>query len=75
MISKFLWEIFYAYLYLLFAQRYLEMTMDPSSVVRKQNAGTVVNAVASNIVGHYVAWNWLRNEWPRIVEYFDTTLT
>lgn len=52
--------------------RYLDMAFTEGSGIRKQDSTAVFSAVASSAVGRYVAWNFLRSEWRRISEYYDT---
>ncbi|XP_047492647.1 aminopeptidase Ey-like, partial [Penaeus chinensis] len=52
--------------------RYLDMAFTEGSGIRKQDSTAVFSAVASNDVGRYVAWAFLREEWPRISSYYDT---
>ena len=56
-------------------QRYLEMTIDPDSGIRKQDGSEVINSVATNSIGRDLAWNWLRNDWDRISAYYDPKST
>ncbi len=56
-------------------QRYLEMTIDPTSAIRKQDGTTVIAGIAQNSVGRYMTWNWLRNSWKEISTYFDTAIS
>ena len=41
--------------------RYLDMALDETSRVRKQDGSRVVTGVSKNIVGRYLAWNWIRS--------------
>lgn len=50
--------------------RYLEMAFTPGSGVRKQDASKVFTAVARNTVGRDLAWNYLQDQWPNVLEYF-----
>lgn len=43
-------------------QRYLSFTLDPA-MIRKQDASTVITAVASNRVGQSLAWDFVREQW------------
>lgn len=52
--------------------RYLDMAFTEGSGIRKQDSTAVFSAVASNRVGRYVAWAFLREEWQRISSYYDT---
>ena len=52
-------------------QRYLEMSIDSKSGIRKQDGTTVIASVAKNSIGRDLTWNWLRNDWERISSYYD----
>lgn len=52
--------------------QYLEMGFTEGSGIRKQDANRVFSSVAGNDVGRSMAWLFLRNEWDRIVNYYDT---
>jgi len=56
-------------------QRYLDMALDENSGVRKQDGYRVVTGVSKNTVGRYLAWNWLRQNWSRISQYYDTAIS
>ena len=56
-------------------QRYLDMTIEPTSRIRKQDGSTVIANIAMNPVGRYIAWNWLRNRWNDVSTYFDTAIS
>lgn len=43
--------------------------MDDSKI-RKQDAHIAVGTVASNNVGHYLAWNWVRANWEELKERY-----
>eukprot|EP00066_Takifugu_rubripes_P011327 XP_003979915.2 PREDICTED: aminopeptidase N-like [Takifugu rubripes] len=43
-------------------QRYLSYTLN-STLIRKQDASFVITAVASNRVGHDLAWDFVREHW------------
>lgn len=55
-------------------QRYLDMTLDSGSGIRKQDGTTVISRTAKNIIGRYVTWNWIRGSWKDIIGYFDTAI-
>ena len=55
--------------------RYLDMAMDEASGVRKQDGYRVVTGVSKNIVGRYLAWNWIRDKWAMISSYWDTAIS
>ncbi|KAG7153834.1 Aminopeptidase N-like 2 [Homarus americanus] len=49
--------------------RYLKMAFTEKSGIRKQDASSVFTAVAYNSVGRDLAWNFLQDQWPVILEY------
>nr|XP_045613537.1 aminopeptidase N-like [Procambarus clarkii] len=49
--------------------RYLTMAFTSESGVRKQDASLVFTAVAGNPVGVDLAWNYLQEHWPHILQY------
>lgn len=42
--------------------RYLQYTLDPSKI-RKQDATSTINSIASNVVGQPLAWDFIRGNW------------
>ncbi|KAK9737676.1 Peptidase M1 N-terminal domain [Popillia japonica] len=50
--------------------KYLEMMISNTSGIRKQDGSVVFDAVASNIYGHNLAFDFIRNKWKEINEYF-----
>ncbi|KAG5273887.1 hypothetical protein AALO_G00156760 [Alosa alosa] len=48
--------------------QYLNYTLD-SAKIRKQDATTVIVAVASNVHGQTLAWNFVRDNWRYITQY------
>lgn len=42
--------------------RYLEYTIDPTKI-RKQDATSTINSIASNVVGQSLAWDFIRSNW------------
>lgn len=42
--------------------RYLQYTLDPSKI-RKQDATSTINSIASNVVGQPLAWDFIRSNW------------
>ncbi|NXM58312.1 AMPN Aminopeptidase, partial [Illadopsis cleaveri] len=42
--------------------RYLEYTLDPTKI-RKQDATSTINSIASNVVGQPLAWDFIRGNW------------
>lgn len=54
--------------------RYLDMTFTAGSGIRKQDARTAFSSVAMNSVGHYLAWNYVRDKWQNIMDYYGSGL-
>ncbi|XP_015184599.1 PREDICTED: aminopeptidase N isoform X1 [Polistes dominula] len=54
--------------------RYLDWAVTENSGIRKQDATRVFGSVARNVIGHPLAFNYLRNKWSRLLEYFGTSL-
>ncbi|KAK8734043.1 hypothetical protein OTU49_017450, partial [Cherax quadricarinatus] len=54
--------------------RYLDMAFTDGSGIRKQDAVTVLSGVARNSVGHYLAWNYIRDKWEKIIDYYVSRL-
>lgn len=48
--------------------RYLDWAVTENSGIRKQDATRVFGSVARNIIGHPLAFNYLRNKWARLRE-------
>ena len=46
-------------------QRYLDMSLDENSGIRKQDGYRVIIGVSRNTIGRYVAWDWIRQNWTR----------
>ncbi|NXQ09309.1 AMPN Aminopeptidase, partial [Vidua macroura] len=42
--------------------RYLQYTLDPTKI-RKQDATSTINSIASNVVGQSLAWDFIRGNW------------
>ncbi|NXI97345.1 AMPN Aminopeptidase, partial [Psophia crepitans] len=42
--------------------RYLQYTLDPNKI-RKQDATSTINSIASNVVGQPLAWDFIRGNW------------
>ncbi|NXD65362.1 AMPN Aminopeptidase, partial [Eolophus roseicapillus] len=47
------------------SRRYLQYTLDPSKI-RKQDATSTINSIASNVVGQPLAWDFIRGNWRKI---------
>ena len=56
-------------------ERYLEMSLNEESGIRKQDGYRVITGVSRNIVGRYIAWNWIRDNWERLSTYYDTAIS
>ena len=56
-------------------QRYLDMSIEPESGVRKQDGYRVIVGVSRNLVGRYVAWDWIRANWAALSAYYDTAIS
>ncbi|XP_015604737.1 aminopeptidase Ey [Cephus cinctus] len=54
--------------------RYLDWAITDNSGIRKQDAARVFGSVANNVIGQPLAFNFLRNKWARLKEYFGTSL-
>jgi len=55
--------------------RFLAMSINEESGVRKQDGYRVITGVSNNIVGRYVAWNWIRANWSQLSAYYDTAIS
>ena len=56
-------------------ERYLEMSLTEDSGVRKQDGYRVIVGVSRNLIGRYIAWNWIRDNWDRLSSYYDTAIS
>jgi len=56
-------------------QKYLDMSISEDSGVRKQDGHRVIVGVSKNIVGRYIAWDWIRANWARLSAYYDTAIS
>ncbi|XP_066591926.1 aminopeptidase N [Prorops nasuta] len=54
--------------------RYLDWAVTENSGIRKQDVTLVFGAISSNIIGQPLAFNYFRNNWARLREYFGTSL-
>ncbi|EFN65601.1 Aminopeptidase N [Camponotus floridanus] len=54
--------------------RYLDWAITENSGIRKQDVSRVFGSVASNVIGQPIAFNYFRNKWTRLREYFGTSL-
>ncbi|KAM3827919.1 aminopeptidase N isoform 1-T7 [Vipera latastei] len=50
-------------------QRYLQYTLDPS-MIRRQDAMSTINSIASNVVGQSLAWDFVRMNWKTLFQQF-----
>ncbi|TSM85984.1 Endoplasmic reticulum aminopeptidase 2 [Bagarius yarrelli] len=50
--------------------RLLELGME-GSVIRAQDLATVIYTVARNPAGHFLAWDFVKNNWNKLVEKFQ----
>lgn len=48
--------------------RYIDMAFTDGSGVRKQDSTIVFGSVSRNEYGRDLAWNFLRDNWPKIVQ-------
>ena len=49
--------------------------MDPNGIIRKQDGTRVISSIANNRIGRDLTWDWLRSNWNRLSEYFDTAIS
>ncbi|NXY50682.1 AMPN Aminopeptidase, partial [Ceuthmochares aereus] len=49
--------------------RYLEYTLDPSKI-RKQDATSTINSIASNVVGQPLAWDFICDNWRTLFSQY-----
>ena len=56
-------------------ERYLEMSINEESGVRKQDGYRVIVGVSRNTIGRYLAWNWIRQNWADLSAYYDTAIS
>ncbi|XP_031848716.1 suppressor of ER stress-induced death [Nomia melanderi] len=54
--------------------RYLEWAITENSGIRKQDAGRVFTSISNYPVGQSLAFNFFRNKWTRLKEYFGSSL-
>ena len=52
-------------------ERYLEMSLTEEAGVSKQDGYKIVVAVSNNLVGRFLAWDWLRSHWDELTTYYD----
>jgi len=56
-------------------ERYLDMSIREESGVRKQDGYRVIVGVSKNIVGRYIAWDWIRGNWAALFAHYDTAIS
>ncbi|KAM6308555.1 aminopeptidase N [Aegotheles albertisi] len=49
--------------------RYLQYTLDPTKI-RKQDATSTINSIASNVVGQPLAWDFIRSNWKTLFSQY-----
>ncbi|NWH84641.1 AMPN Aminopeptidase, partial [Aegithalos caudatus] len=49
--------------------RYLEYTLDPTKI-RRQDATSTINSIASNVVGQPLAWDFIRGNWRTLFSQY-----
>ncbi|XP_054025111.1 aminopeptidase N [Dryobates pubescens] len=49
--------------------RYLQYTLDPTKI-RKQDATSTINSIASNVVGQPLAWDFIRGNWKMLFSQY-----
>ncbi|NWI04281.1 AMPN Aminopeptidase, partial [Tichodroma muraria] len=49
--------------------RYLQFTLDPTKI-RKQDATSTINSIASNVVGQPLAWDFIRGNWRTLFSQY-----
>ncbi|KAK2524434.1 Anpep [Columba guinea] len=49
--------------------RYLQYTVDPSKI-RRQDATSTINSIASNVVGQPLAWDFIRGNWRTLFSQY-----
>ncbi|KAM6303802.1 aminopeptidase N [Podargus strigoides] len=50
-------------------KRYLQYTLDPTKI-RKQDATSTINSIASNVVGQPLAWDFIRGNWRMLFSQY-----
>jgi len=55
--------------------RYLQSILNETSGIRKQDGASVFQIVARNSVGRYLAWDFLRDRWSAIRNYFGGSIS
>ncbi|XP_030856224.1 aminopeptidase N isoform X2 [Strongylocentrotus purpuratus] len=52
--------------------RYLDYSLD-QTYLRKQDSSYVIRYVSQNYIGRSLAWDFLRNEWDTVYDYYGTS--
>lgn len=52
----------------------LEMSLNSTSGIRKQDASRVISQVAYNPLGRYMAFNFIRDQWEELQKVYDLQL-
>uniref|UniRef100_A0A8C3WP81 Aminopeptidase n=1 Tax=Catagonus wagneri TaxID=51154 RepID=A0A8C3WP81_9CETA len=47
--------------------RYLSYTLNPD-LIRKQDATSVINSIASNVIGQTLAWDFIQSNWKKLFQ-------
>uniref|UniRef100_A0A182R8C8 Aminopeptidase N n=1 Tax=Anopheles funestus TaxID=62324 RepID=A0A182R8C8_ANOFN len=55
--------------------RYLENAMSDEYGIRKQDAFRVFISVADNVIGQPIAFDYMRNNWPKMKSYFGASMS
>uniref|UniRef100_A0A182NCK3 Aminopeptidase N n=1 Tax=Anopheles dirus TaxID=7168 RepID=A0A182NCK3_9DIPT len=55
--------------------RYLENSMSDEFGIRKQDAFRVFISVADNVIGQPIAFDYMRNNWPKMKSYFGASMS
>jgi len=50
--------------------RYLNMSIYPEAGVRNQDSYKVIGGIGGEVIGRYLAWDFLRNRWDELKEAF-----
>lgn len=50
-------------------RRYLQYCLDPTKI-RKQDATSTINSIASNVVGQSLAWDFIRGNWKTLFSQY-----
>merc|ERR1712038_2120369 len=53
--------------------RYLNMSLTPGSGIQQQDGSGVISTIALNTVGRDLAFNFIRDKWDYVLEYYAGT--